>query len=550
MNNENSNNIFIQTINKESQQIAKELIFTGNVEVFKNLNSIVVEIPNMATTSIGTPTGGIFGTYNPAELLSSDSIADAFSKVSLYLEKLTPASPPPLSAIILSLTDPIYTAFAAISPFQLIGNVVNNQFLQPSAITTQFGDASNGVLSAVVKNNAGPPSYQGSVALTNGNNTGVYGDFLEIVSDTTIDPFHNALVAKVGGTNVFGTFLPNNQEVYTMQLSHSLSGSTNVVSFMQDDAFASVPSVLFPNIISISGIISQVSGVNVYVSGNINCECIAINCVKKFYNSAWVGQVSSIHTSTDTALPTGADRNEGSSPNLQFTVAINTSNNYTNSLQLTFVVQNSASMTSAPVFATSQIYIDNVSLAASTSTFANEMERNKSGVGIYPPPSLDPYDPAESLTINYELQLINGRYLYPPAIDYTIYDPPSDDYSLLPSDGGYRYYTQLFDPIIDASYIEFTINNALGLSSMTIDTSTIMQISVLGMTGWLDANGIYPGIGVPLSNGDSALDYALSTNTTKRITFGGALYSGYVLIRIGITNVSGISFTGISMTYN
>jgi hypothetical protein len=547
---ENDNNLYVSTINPDKKQIVKELIFSGNVAVSKNLGSIVVEIPFGAAPTIGVPTGGQFGTTNVAQLLSTDLIADGFSKISLYLEKLTPASPPDLGTFTLAIDDAMYTAIAAVAPYNVYGTVVNSATMRPSATVGPFGNADDGLLVAYVKNSPAAASNQGSVTLTPSDDTGIFGDFLQIVSDVPFNNFCCEMVARIGGNSVFGICPPSNTVEYSYQLAHSLSGNTNVVYFYADDAYDSSPSAIFPDITNVTGTIIPVSGVQVYSAGTVTAEVTAVNCIKKFYNSSWVARISGPAIASATGTVAGLDRNEGSTPNIVMTTTIN-SGVFTNNLSLLFTVQNSAGVTDT-VSGTSTIapvYIDSISTGPNTLTFSNETQRNKSQFGMYPPVSLDPYDPNESLAVNFEMQLIGGLYQYPPAVNYTSYNPPSADYSTLTNDGGFRHYTQVFTPIVDGSFVQITINTPSGFANTIIDPAIRFTVAIPGTTDWLDANAYYPGVGIPVNNGDPALDFALSTNHIKRVTFGGAVYSGYVLARISVPVSSPIRFSGFSLTY-
>jgi hypothetical protein len=539
--------LFINTKNSANQENEKEMVFSGIVEVLHNANSIVVNVPNTCTGDrIGVPTGGVFGTTNPADLNATDTIADGFSKVSLYLERLTPSPPPQLGTLIIGFSQAIYNAYIASSPYSLVANVLNDPFNKPSFTVSNFGNADSGILSAFVRNSVSVATNQGSVSLTSGDNVGIYGNFLEITDDSAFNPFYNKLTAVIGGVNVAGSFPPSTID-YSVQLRHSSSGNTNVLSFYQDDAYTTSPIAMFGAITNIIGTTAVVSGVTVFTgtSGFVTGEVTAVNCVKKFYNANWVGRMTAPGIDDSFAMPIGGDRNEGSIPVLTFNSAFSATEFYNNNFIATFTVQNSAGSTSSVtgVFANGPIIFDGISTLPSSGTFANETTRNKSYSGLYPIPTIDAFDPTESLALNFELQLINGMYQYPPAIDYSAYVPSSVDYSSLTSDSSYRYYTQLMDPITDESFYEFTIINATGFTSI-IDPDIILQLSVVGSTGWLDANAIYEGVGAPLNDGDKALDFSLSTTSIKRVTFGGALYSGFVLIRIGLKDTSTQSFSG------
>lgn len=177
-------------------------------------------------TTVGTPTPPrTFSTI--IGIVPADTVADGLWKLDSKLALLIPAAPPNLSAITISLADTVYNAIAAISPYNLCANVENNALGTPStAPSAEFGDADTGVLTAVVKNSAGPATTQGSITLTTGDDSGS-NLTLTIISDTgyTSAPlFYNALIAKV---QVGGPLTPSNVDQYSYQLMHSLSGGSN-----------------------------------------------------------------------------------------------------------------------------------------------------------------------------------------------------------------------------------------------------------------------------------------------------------------------------------
>ena len=66
----------------------------------------------------------------------------------------------------------------------------------------------------------------------------------------------------------------------------------------------------------------------------------------------------------------------------------------------------------------------------------------------------------------------------------------------------------------------------------------VYDSSTTSDSGWLDANSIYEGYGIPNKDGDSCLLIRGTTNNNKKITFGTSR-TGDVYIRIGLLCGSG-----------
>jgi len=67
-------------------------------------------------------------------------------------------------------------------------------------------------------------------------------------------------------------------------------------------------------------------------------------------------------------------------------------------------------------------------------------------------------------------------------------------------------------------------------------------------SGWIDCNLPYDGFSKPFNNGDASMYAGSSTAESKRVTFGRAVRSGKLIVRVGITKNSGIEFKGISIS--
>ena len=111
---------------------------------------------------------------------------------------------------------------------------------------------------------------------------------------------------------------------------------------------------------------------------------------------------------------------------------------------------------------------------------------------------------------------------------------------------GVRWVT--FNPtsVNNASAFTLTFNGAQNFAG--VETTGIqIYAKVEGVTGWIDCNASYPGVGNPSANGDPALIFGSSTATIKRVTFGAVTRTGTLYIRIGLPAGSNKKFSSISV---
>ena len=214
---------------------------------------------------------------------------------------------------------------------------------------------------------------------------------------------------------------------------------------------------------------------------------------------------------------------------------------YSENISVTITGYNSAGGT-ASANATNNIRVDTV--GAET--------RLLSGTGTFPASGYGGAFNSQTdvLTGNRELQYLNGRYQYPPAVNYSGLTPAGPNYSALASDtNSMRWYTISLGTVTAVTSVTFTINGAVNFGATALVSGIELTIRVDGgtpTTGWVDGNVAYPGVGNPTANGDAALVVGSSTATSKLVTFGAAVKTGTVYVRIGIPSGSNKTFTGIS----
>lgn len=521
--------------------------------------------------AIGLPTDGVFGYENVAGILPTDSYADSIDKLNELVESLSTASAPStLDTFSLSLADSTYSAYAA-GTSTLRTNVQNNLNAKPiTNIIGPFAGANSGTLEALVKNSVAPATVQGTITLTPADDTG-FNSYLEITSDS--DPYvgvpgqegiYKALSARIGGTNPGTVALVPGDIAYSFQMQHTdtITTSTPVLTFYQDDSYTSAPALDVSNptygITSVGASTGYVSGVPVLGTADTYTVSFQVqNCVKKFYNATWTARVSGSNIVTQTALPTGVDRNEGSSPVFTFN-GNPPSDAYDENVTVTCEGRNAAGVTASQLAtATTTFRIDTKSLNPqdTPSGFINESDsgvvrRRPSGTGQYPAFSNVAYPISDSLASNEELQLLGGVYQYPPAVNYSLTLPTGGpDYSALAagSHNNMRWATFTGPTLVNDAFVTVTINGQVNWGSDVIISGVELYFRVDGATGWLDMNSSFPGLGSPVNDGDPALDFSGSSTSVRRVTMGATARSGLAVCRIGIPQGSTKQFIGVSI---
>lgn len=192
---------------------------------------------------------------------------------------------------------------------------------------------------------------------------------------------------------------------------------------------------------------------------------------------------------------------------------------------------------------------------------SDETKRVMSGTGLYPSEFGGEYDSTVPLSLNEELQLLNGTYIWPRG-DYTktekmdlIKDslvnvlPRGPNYDELKSDK-IRWVT-FKEEVKNANGIFIKFND---LTDWTMDpvnkiTNYKCLVQIKGVTGWLDINTPYCGYGNPRKDGEGCMVIYKSDYNQKYATFGNVPISGTAYIRIGFPK-SKLSFSDIVVKQN
>lgn len=509
--------------------------------------------------SLGTPPDNSYDT-GLLGLNSGTTINDAVDQIDEILALLAPAKPIRLDQS--TFITPTYTtALASADWFGISGSSINNVIMginQPLFIITGsssgtfsgFWNGMSGNLSFFVNGNLN--GFKNlttlTVALSTGN-TGTYSGLTLNVNDYYINQpgksgFWSAITASGRTTNQLSY---NVFTSHTYSFTHSETGNLNT-SFYVDDP--STPTVTTPSVTSFPTITRFISGVPSLATGNIFNLTYTVNrAVSKFYRSGTFAQLTTNSVTNGTwgsitAFP-GSSINpiplSGSSVTLTNQTITTTNNRYGETLT-TFATGFNARNVSAN---SSTLTITGYRV----DTVSNETIRLGSGPS-QPFPTSYGYTYVSTtslLTGDYvnELQLLNGIYRYP-VTDYTSYSGPN--YSTAT---GNRYVTFNVGNITNAANFTLTIaGSGFSTTSNQITNGIFLHAVISGSTGWLDINSPYSS-GIPVNNGDSAMDVGNSTQTStsisRRVTLGPTTRTGAVFVKLGLPVGSSITITSITL---
>lgn len=488
------------------------------------------------TGVIGLPPDGAYGDPvlgDPTNLSEDDTAAMAFDKVVSLLALIAPAPPQALSQKTLTIVGG-YTARESGTGNSHYCTDDDTPTVTPGLAVTlanSFRDANAGVLSAEMDG-----IEVGSHTLTPSDDTGIYGE-LQILAD--FDPY----AGQAGKEGIFKGLIAalNSASIslgeHTARLVHSLTGAAQLIFFVDDPTSPSITSVSS----GVSGVTGYKSGVPCLLTGNlVNVQFDVSDFCGTHYNNTRIASAQSAQTGTQVNASLGGPYNPASVFNANIDLTVQ-NNQYSEGVMIARRAYNSkGDVTTSDLYTT--IRVDSVG----TET------RVVSGVGQYPSSGYgSSYDSTESLALNKELQFINGRFGYPGAVDYSSNVPAGPDYTGLTPDAhnSMRWVTFSLGSITNASFVQFTLQGAQNITGGAIVSGMEVYLRVDGATpttGWIDANAAYPGVGNPTANGDAALDVGASTATAKRVTFGAAVKTGQVFVRIGIPSGSNKRLSGVA----
>jgi hypothetical protein len=483
---------------------------------------------------IGTPTDASYA-GGLLDLTPTTKISDATDQINGILAKLAPAKPGNLSSKTLALTTSYSAKEAGTNTSR--SNVTDVARPQTSLFPANFYDGDAGVLTAEVD-----AVVEGTRTLTTANDAGTFGE-LVITDDSD---FYASQVGKEGfwkGLN--GRILPTADLAlgsHTYQMKHSTTGDTNLLTFYRDNP----STVTIANDVATlpTGVSHNVSGVpTLNAAASISFAFDVVSAVGKFFHSTKVADVTGANVSTANVAPDGAGYAENATISLTGIAVTVNSSTYSEAPSVAIKGYNSKAVAGTT---------KNLALGARLDTVSNEAARKVSGSGQYPASGYGgTYDSDASLRSanTEELQMINGLFQRPAAVDYTGNLPVAGpDYSTGMGTND-RFVTFAPTTLSNASAFVLTIAGPAGTWSGNETTGVKIYAKVEGATGWIDCNAAYPSVGSPSADGAPALDlsYAGATQYVRRITFGSTPRSGQLYIRIGLPNGSDKKFSSISI---
>ena len=550
----------------------------------------------LAEGDAGTPTGTTIdysymaeGTYNPSLLAhgpnSMSPTDDTLVKSSYIIISPTPAAPAGLSTKVLGITS------VGTNPRLVAGATDNSGGSMPSAgsivnrittgdlTTSTVADAYNGAAGTLTHRFNG--SVDGTTTLTIGNNVGSYGSLT-----VSADRDAHLVSASLWPTNFYKVFSAYATKVSgavpvgfnTTQLTHSMTGNTNVLGVVKDDV-TQVPTIDATTVNMVTanaGVLKYISGVPYFGTGGQ----ISLNDLKVY---DWIGQTYTNTTSPFTVrhsatidgtvasvistqaktylqldgsvtylsggIPMKDTGKTSSTPyslgNVVFNVDSAIATTGTVKLQLSNVNGASAFVEmpkNINVYNTAVVGFDETSIPVSLTLGSNFTDNGKrvfiSGANGATP-DYDVYTDyftsspfVGNITVaGTDEAVVRFGTLEHNQINYSLYLPTGPDLS---GRNGTQYFRFAFRR---ATVANFDLTFSGKISGMTFALPGTQIDATSTMNGWIDGTQVYAGAGVPGENtsaggnGSNGCAYDVGnkiptgtavTNKTCKITFGAA----------------------------
>lgn len=492
---------------------------------------------------LGIPTDG---SYSDGLLTFTDTtnVADAVDGMNEILSKLAPAKPSNLSVVGLTAKNTNYTALEAGTAVSQICYDVS-LYSRPEFYANQFYDGDSGTLSIYIDGVlSGSTVIQGTPYINTGT-TGsliVYGNADHWLGTAGKEGFWRNLSASGKTSVAYAASATAHQYV----MSHSDTGYASSHTFYIDNPGA----VTFSNISysvteTTPSYISGVPGLR-NAATTVFFYYTVVNSVGYHYLNA----ISNVQGGTFATI----SKTPGSTPNNGDSI------NFTASTTLNAVYQEPITYTMYAVNSKGTSFNSANSTNWRIDKISSET-RKTSGVGQYPAVYGSTYNSAELITgatsassdYSDELQLLNGLYQRPAAVNYSTYYPVGPDYSIGMGTHD-RYVTFDMGAISSLANFILTLNGATGTWAMngskeTTGISIYVRITGTNATnGWIDANKAYIS-GFPTNDGDAAMNssYVSVSTTVKQVTFGTfGPRSGNLWVRIGLPSGSNKKFTSVT----
>lgn len=370
-------------------------------------------------------------------------------------------------------------------------------------------------------------------------------------------------VTSFTGVSFNSTTIPKGTASRTLSFEHpgaapSYTTTTKTSATFYVDEATHTPSVNTLTIGTLPAMDRRISGVPGLTGGvSIPITSFIINSVSTYfysnsgaYNITGTGIVPANSQAFDT-IPTALNENQTFTSKTASVVSTPT---YLESLSVIITPKNREGLSGT---VGSKTFNNGTDGYLRIDTQSNESTRRTSGTGSYPATGYNnPYDSTISLkTGDYvnELQLLNGLYKRPSAVNYTTFGGP--DYST-GIGTNIRWVTFNLGSFTLKQNFDINFISASNIPASSGTTAFYLQVLALGSTGnlgnpdkWINGNAPYnmdptPGIG---SDGISAC--TIATSNTRRVTFGSNVITGSnFIVRIGLPSGSNITFSGVTKT--
>ncbi|CAK0768345.1 hypothetical protein CVIRNUC_003554 [Coccomyxa viridis] len=555
-----SNLVVGQSLSAGALSVTSSGSFGGDLFIGGTLTGAAIGAPPSPYTQYPSPPG----------LLPSDTVSEALYKISQEFQYVNEEPPPDPNAngdLMLNLRD-IHLVLdvpgfqtACIAASTLTVSDLISQTSPATKLLPYIYDGSTGTLTAILQS-SGSQSVIGTVVVDAIPLGGSATNQSLVVSSKAFffqdGSLQASLFVYVDALIVPTQPLTPGPTAYAYQVAHSKTGATNHVTFHIDD---STPATVTGSLTVTFGTLTRcVSGVLSYVAGDpVSIGATISGAIGSYYNcsqglcSASGDIIQQINEASDPGRNI-ASYTPGSTQYVALTTTIPVGV-YTEAGTVTLTPYNalgSGSPVSVTTLNGSPHRTDTVSVILTTQV--------TSGSGPLPQQvGVDfglPYDHTVSLMTNSELQLIDGHFRVPLALDYAASLPNgSPDYSAIASTVSWRYATFSFTLSHCSStlFVCFTgqVGTAWGGGSCSALDTTI-QVRVVGPysdSHWLDANSFFTGSTALCTDGAPCLLAEGTSATVKHITLGG-MREGQVFVRVGfeaVNNTYGKGFSSVSI---
>lgn len=499
---------------------------------------------------LGDPTSGGFS-YT-LRLENNLTLADAIQYLDVVLSEFSGA-PGDASDTTLTLVDPTYTARLADGSVGTLVTAVQVAGNKPQTnVTAPLQYAGTGTIAAFINGVSA-----GSITMTAGDDSGTNGALVidsdyDLFANTNAPGLYKACTLHIAPTVALNSIGPTPVTYQIRQTGLLRNGNpipdivSNVLSFYLNEA--SVPIVIGQAITAVGGATTNVSGVPRLNAGQTLTVTFTLAfAVVRVFHQTRVAEVT-LGTSTVNVQPVSATENQ-TLAGLTGAVVLDPNVYHSNvQISITGYTANNTAGATVQATATAGLEID-----TNTQSLNESAIRVQSGLGQFGTGGAlgTAFNSATSLATNEELQMINGKFQFPSAIDYSATLTGGPDYSSLPAPTFNNMRWVTFD-----------------LGALSSTTTSTISLNITGTDGWptttlwpttggnADSVDIYirDGSGVWIAgnkafdpyetyaNGVGGLVISESSPTTRVITRGTTSFTGNLLIRVGIKSGSSAKF--------